>query len=66
MSYWGQDAHHDDQGDVRIPLTPGTPTTGLWCPTCLLPSRCETPIYVLGEAGPFVIATANHCTGCHQ
>jgi hypothetical protein len=27
-------------------------------------SRIEVPIYVMGEAGPFVIATVNRCDGC--
>jgi hypothetical protein len=64
MSYFGQPIDRDDQGHLRVQLTPGTPKTGLWCPTCLLPSRSEVPIYVLGENGPSVIATANHCDGC--
>jgi hypothetical protein len=49
---------------VTTRLTPGTPKTGLWCNTCLLPSRVEVSIYVLGEAGPFVIATLNRCDEC--
>jgi hypothetical protein len=49
---------------VHWPITVGTPKTGLWCPTCLLPSRSDVPIYVLGEVGPFCVGTASHCDGC--
>jgi hypothetical protein len=66
MTYWGQPSDRTDEGHLRVHLTPGIPKTGLWCPTCLLPSRSEVPIYVLGENGPFCVGTANHCDGCHQ
>jgi hypothetical protein len=46
-------------------IVPGTPTTGLWCETCLLPSRYEVPLYVLGSDGPIQVALVNRCEG-HQ
>lgn len=51
---------------MHFDLTCGTPKTGIWCDTCALPSRYRIPLYVLGEAGPFCIATANHCDGCRR
>jgi len=49
-----------------VPLAPGTPITGVWCETCLLPSRYAVPIYALGSSGPSRIGTASRCEGCHQ
>lgn len=46
-----------------LTLAPGTPTVGLWCETCLLPSRYEVPVYVLLGDGPSRIGTANGCDG---
>ena len=48
-------------GFVTIHLVPGTPVTGLWCDTCLLPSRYEIPIYVLGDEGPIKTGMINRC-----
>lgn len=46
-------------------LVAGTPTTGLWCDTCLLPSRYEVALYAFGDGGPYQIATYSFCDG-HQ
>lgn len=46
-------------------LTLGNPTTGLWCDTCLLPSRYEVPLYVLGDDGPLNVGVFDRCEG-HQ
>jgi hypothetical protein len=46
---------------VTLNLVAGTPTTGLWCDTCQLPSRYEVPIYVLGTNGPRQVGLVNRC-----
>lgn len=51
---------------VFLPLATGTPVAGLWCDTCLLPSRYEVPVYVLGDDGPSQIGTAGGCTEHQQ
>lgn len=43
-------------------IVTGTPEVGLWCGTCLLPSAYRATIYILGEDGPRVFATAEGCT----
>lgn len=50
---------------ITVHITAGTPTTGLWCDTCLLPSRYEIPLYVLGSEGPRQVGLVNRCDG-HQ
>jgi hypothetical protein len=46
-------------------LVAGTPATGLWCETCLLPSRYDVPIYALAADGPIQVGTFDFCDG-HQ
>lgn len=46
---------------VTMHLVPGTPVTGLWCDTCLLPSRYEAPVYVLGDDGPIKVGVMKRC-----
>lgn len=46
-----------------VGLVPGTPKLGLWCDTCLLPSRYEIPLYVLGDDGPIRVGTKTGCDG---
>lgn len=48
---------------VTLPIATGTPTHGLWCETCLLPSRHEVPLYTLAADGPHRIGTATYCDG---
>jgi len=49
---------------VALHLVPGTPATGLWCQTCLLPSRYEVAIYALvGDSAPINVGTFNGCDG---
>lgn len=50
---------------VAMHLALGTPTTGLWCDTCLLPSRYEVPLYVLSDDGPINVGVFDRCDG-HQ
>jgi hypothetical protein len=49
---------------VRVPLTAGTPTVGLWCDTCLLPSRYRVAVFVMGVDGPRQVGTVDHCELC--
>jgi len=49
-----------------LDLVPGTPTTGLWCDACLLPSRITVPIYVLADDGPVQIGTIDRCYRCAE
>jgi hypothetical protein len=49
---------------IVINVVPGSVTTGLWCPKCLLPSRYETNLYLLFESGPHCIGPASRCDGC--
>lgn len=49
---------------VRLYLQPGTPTTGLWCPTCLLPSAVRYPVSVL-MPGP-AVRSVGELTICHR
>ncbi|WP_292980984.1 hypothetical protein [Mycobacterium sp.] len=48
---------------MTLQLIAGTPTTGLWCDICLLPSRYDVPVYFLGADGPVQIGTYTHCDG---
>lgn len=48
-------------GSVWVDLVLGTPTTGLWCDTCLLPSRYEVLVYVLGDDGPIKTGVIKRC-----
>jgi hypothetical protein len=51
---------------IIMNLVPGTPVTGLWCDTCLLPSRYEAAVYVLGDDGPARVGMTARCaTGGH-
>lgn len=45
-------------------VTAGTPIVGLWCDTCLLPSRYEVPVHAMSEDGPWQIGLVNHCNEC--
>lgn len=49
---------------VAMPLTIGTPVTGLWCDTCLLPSRYDVPLYLLDDDGPINVGAFECCDGC--
>lgn len=51
---------------VTINITYGTPVTGLWCATCLLPSRYTVPLYVLGDDGPYEVGTVDRCDRCSR
>lgn len=47
-----------------IDLAEGTPTYGLWCPHCLLPSVVETPIHALRDDGPHQFGAHRACRQC--
>jgi hypothetical protein len=47
-----------------IHLVPGTPRTGLWCPTCLLPSGVEVPLHFLTDTGCLAAGTVRECFDC--
>jgi hypothetical protein len=49
-------------GQLTLPIAAGSSTTGLWCDTCSLPSRCDIPIYALGADGPSLIGIQSICT----
>lgn len=57
---------YDEIAPITLPLAGGSIVTGLWCETCLLPTRYEAQIYVLGEDGPRSIGVIDRCDGCHQ
>jgi hypothetical protein len=46
-----------------MPLALGTAKTGLWCDTCLLPSRYEVPLFVLDDDGPLNVGVFDRCDG---
>lgn len=46
---------------VFLPLATGTPAVGLWCETCMLPSRVEASVYALGPDGPTEIGISSRC-----
>lgn len=47
-----------------IHVVPGSVTTGLWCPECLLPSGYEQHAYTLREDGPHRLLTVRKCHDC--
>ncbi len=49
---------------VVMHLTQGTQRSGLWCETCLLPSRSEVSLYVLTLDGPRQVGVYSDCDGC--
>lgn len=51
-------------GAVVIHIAPGTPTVGLWCPRCLLPSGVEIPVHTLAASGVGQLAVIRRCTEC--
>lgn len=55
---------YDTIAPVTMPLAGGSIVSGLWCETCLLPSRHEAQIYLLGEDGPRPIGVIDRCFGC--
>ncbi len=44
-------------------LVAGAITTGLWCDTCLLPSRYQAQVYVLYDDGPIQVGMIDRCDG---
>lgn len=49
---------------VVVDIVPGTPTVGLWCDRCQLPSGVEVPVHALSASGVGQIAVMRHCTDC--
>lgn len=45
-------------------IAAGTPECGLWCETCLLPSRARVPVHLLAESGVSDLAQYHYCTEC--
>lgn len=45
-------------------VTHGEPETGLWCPTCLLPSAVLWPLVLIGENGADDAGCVILCDGC--
>lgn len=42
----------------------GTPSTGIWCDTCMLPSKILLPVQGLGEEGVLPLGTISACPDC--
>lgn len=61
----GRMSKRDDQAPCTLIITWGEPETGIWCPTCLLPSALRWPLYLLGEDGigsePGTLTTCDVC-----
>jgi len=51
---------------LTIRVVPGTPRTGLWCESCLLPSRVELDLWWLRADGLRLIAIATACINEHD
>lgn len=49
---------------VTLPLAAGSVTTGVWCESCLLPSRYEATVYVIADDGPRPIGVIDRCDRC--
>lgn len=48
-----------------LPITPGTPGTGIWCATCKLPSAALVPLHTITEAGVATVGTYRQCLDCN-
>lgn len=53
-----------DGAVLILHVVPGTPTLGLWCPKCLLPSGYEVGLYILCSDGPRRIGKVRECHDC--
>jgi hypothetical protein len=53
-----------DGSAVFVEISRGTPDTGLWCDTCLLPSGIGVPVYALGDDGPRLLVYTRMCLDC--
>lgn len=49
---------------IAVTLTPGTPTTGLWCDTCQLPSLVRIRVHTMTAEGVGIIGSITRCTNC--
>lgn len=47
-----------------IDIATGPSTFGHWCESCLKPSVVETPVYGLGETGPYQMGVDRDCRDC--
>lgn len=56
----------EDKRAVFLHLEPGTPTFGLWCPDCLLPSAALFPVNILLADGVTQLGTLTTCTSCER
>lgn len=45
-----------------VALSPGTPTTGLWCDICNLPSKVEIPVNAFIGENVYKLGSADYCT----
>ena len=43
--------------ELLIAVEPGTPTVGLWCPHCVLPSAFSMPLNLLTASGVTTLLT---------
>lgn len=57
-------AEYTEIAPITLPLAAGSVTKGVWCTTCLLPSRYEATVYVLADDGPRPIGVIDRCDGC--
>lgn len=55
-----------DGRSVVLTVSPGTPETGQWCGTCLLPSLVRVPLLAISDAGVTRLGTAEGCPGCME
>lgn len=51
---------------ILVYLALGTPRTGLWCPTCSLPSGVEWPVVALRPDGVAPVAFWRQCVECES
>lgn len=54
----------DDKPAVFLHMEPGTPTFGVWCPHCLLPSAVSTAVNILWGTGVTTLGVLTLCEGC--
>ena len=49
----------------KIQLFIGTPSHGLWCADCNLPSQMEVPVNAVTNVGVTTVGTYSVCSGHH-
>jgi hypothetical protein len=60
------DQREDEPPAYVVILTTGEPEIGLWCDSCLLPSRMRIPTFMLTEQGSSDGPLIDACTECER